>query len=146
MSKEIGLRIKKLRSDYGLKVGQKITQKDLAEKIGRSRSFVGDIESGRTEPSEDLLKEIAEALDASIEYILDDKVSAIGSVNEERNTYISQIPETFTNAKEAREYLKLYTTFGSEGLTINNLDDEEAINFANEILDQIKLVGYKYKK
>lgn len=60
---------------------------------------------------------------------------------------IEEIPEEFTNAKEAREYIKKhYRIFASEGIEIDKLDDEKILNFANELLEQMKLVAYKYKK
>ena len=40
-----------------------ITQKELAEKIGISQSFLCDIEMGRSKPSIDTALKIAEALD-----------------------------------------------------------------------------------
>jgi transcriptional regulator with XRE-family HTH domain len=65
----LGLKIKQLRSEYSLKIGKKFTQKDLAEKTGISRSFIGDIESGRTMPNDETLKKIADALEVSVEYL-----------------------------------------------------------------------------
>ncbi|PRR70876.1 helix-turn-helix domain-containing protein [Clostridium thermopalmarium] len=66
----LGLKIKQLRSEYSLKIGKKFTQKNLADKIGISRSFLGDIESGRTIPNEETIKKIAKAMEVSPEYLL----------------------------------------------------------------------------
>ena len=65
----LGLKIKQLRSEYSLKLGKKFTQKDLANKLGISRSYLGDIESGRTVPNDEFIKKISKALDVSIDYL-----------------------------------------------------------------------------
>ena len=59
MSKKLGLKIKQLRSEYGFKTGNKITQKDLADKLSISRSYLGDIESGRTPASDEIIHKLA---------------------------------------------------------------------------------------
>lgn len=66
----LGLKIKQLRSEYSLKIGKKFTQKDLADRIGISRSFLGDIESGRTAPNDETIVKIAKAMEVSPEYLL----------------------------------------------------------------------------
>lgn len=72
----LGLKIKQLRSEYSLKIGKKFTQKNLADKTGLSRSFIGDIESGRTAPNDETLKKIADALEISPEYLQSDTVES----------------------------------------------------------------------
>lgn len=59
---------------------------------------------------------------------------------------IPQIPEEFTDPIEARTYIKMHKIFGSEGFDESRMSDEDILNFANELLQQMKLVGYKYKK
>lgn len=63
MNKQLGLKIKKLRSDYALKTGEKMIQKDLAEKLGISRSYLGDIESGRTTATDEIIAKLSEIFD-----------------------------------------------------------------------------------
>uniref|UniRef100_UPI00355C9ED4 DBP48 n=1 Tax=synthetic construct TaxID=32630 RepID=UPI00355C9ED4 len=55
-AKRIGKEVKERRKELGL------TQRELAEKLGVSRSTVSDIENGRRLPSEELLKKIKEIL------------------------------------------------------------------------------------
>lgn len=69
--KEIGLKIKQLRSEYSLKIGEKFTQEKLAKKLKISRGYLSDIESGRTKPSDDILKKIAIACDSAPSELLD---------------------------------------------------------------------------
>lgn len=56
------------------------------------------------------------------------------------------IPEEFTSPEDARAYIKMHKIFGSEGFDESKMNDEEILDFANELLQQIKLVGYKYKR
>ncbi|NFO86127.1 XRE family transcriptional regulator [Clostridium botulinum] len=60
MNKQLGLKIKKLRGDYAFKTGKKMIQKNLAEKLGISRSYLGDIESGRTVASDEIIYKLSE--------------------------------------------------------------------------------------
>lgn len=64
----LGLKIKQLRSDYSIKIGKKFTQQGLSQELGITRSYLGDIESGRTKPNKDLLKKIADFFNIDIEY------------------------------------------------------------------------------
>lgn len=58
--KEIGRKIKELRKK------KKITQEELAFKIGKSPNFIGLIERGKKRPSIETLRKIAEVLDVPI--------------------------------------------------------------------------------
>lgn len=42
--------------------------------------------------------------------------------------------------------LKQPAIFGFGGFDINKMSDEEILDFANELLRQLKLISYKYKK
>lgn len=66
----LGLRIKQLRSEYSLKIGKKFNQTNLAEHLGISRSYLGDIESGRTYPNNEVLNKLADIFEVSSDYIL----------------------------------------------------------------------------
>lgn len=68
--KLLGLRIKQLRSEYGLNICKKFGQKDLATEIGISRSYLGDIESGRTPPSDEILEKLSKFFNVSTDYLL----------------------------------------------------------------------------
>lgn len=55
-------------------------------------------------------------------------------------------PEEFTDPVEARAYVNKHQIFGSGGFDADKLDDDEIVMFANELLQQMKMVSYKYKK
>ena len=63
-ARDIGVRIRDLRRERGL------TQDDLADRGGVSRSAVAQWETGRSGQVTDNLSRIADALDASVEYLL----------------------------------------------------------------------------
>lgn len=70
MSKKLGLKIKQLRSDYSFNTGTKMTQKDLADKLGLSRSYLGDIESGRTAASDEILHKLSDIFNINYSELL----------------------------------------------------------------------------
>ena len=56
------------------------------------------------------------------------------------------LPDTFNDPKEAMEFLlKLPTIAAYGGYNPEKMDDETMLAFANEILQQLQLVSYKYK-
>lgn len=75
MSKKLGLKIKQLRSEYSFKTGNKITQKDLADKLDISRSYLGDIESGRTAASDEIIHKLAKIFEINESELLNLKYS-----------------------------------------------------------------------
>ncbi len=57
-----------------------------------------------------------------------------------------KLPETFKDPKEAMEFLlKLPTVAAYGGYDPSKMDDETMVAFANEILQQLQLVSYKYR-
>lgn len=69
--KRIGLKIKELRSKKSIKLGYKYTGEMLANDLGISRSYLGDIESGRTLPSPELITKLTETFEVSKDYFYD---------------------------------------------------------------------------
>ena len=66
-------------------------------------------------------------------------------------TYLGRNPQNppteFNNATDAMEFiLKLPTVMAYGGYDATKLSDEEIIDFANDLLQQIELISYKYKK
>lgn len=63
----LGERIKKLQkvNDYSLR--------ELASKVGISHTFLSDIENNRSNPSLERLKDIAEALNINVSFLLGEK-------------------------------------------------------------------------
>lgn len=59
-----GSRLKKLRNDF------KITQKELANKVGVSRATIAGYETKGKEPPYETLTKLANALDCSVDFLL----------------------------------------------------------------------------
>lgn len=68
--RDIGDRIRELRMARGM------SQAELAERIGKRRSAIGNYESGAREPDLDTLDRLAEALGVSLAGLLDDEERA----------------------------------------------------------------------
>ncbi len=57
-----------------------------------------------------------------------------------------ELPAEFSNAQDAMEFIiKTPTLAAFGGYDPATMSDETIVNFANEILQQLKLVSYKYK-
>ena len=138
--KEIKMNIGKVIKS--IRENKDISQKDLADKILISYSVMNRIESGKRPARDDEIKKIAKALNVSTDYLLG--VTNDGHKQSPENEYT--IPEEFTEARSAREYINKHQIFGSQGFDVDKLSDEEIVAFANELLQQMKMVSYKYKK
>ena len=148
MGKELGLKIKQLRSEYSLRTGEKCTQADLAKKIGISRSYLGDIESGRTSPSDEILQKLANVFNIEYEelfsYRLKEYDEKYPNIKEELDLY-----ETgeFKTAEAAMKFLlKQPAIMGYGGFDATKMSNDEIVEFANEILKVIKMLSPKYNK
>lgn len=128
----IGERIKKIRKE------KKISVDYLAKELGVSKTTIYRYE------------------DSSIEKIpvkIFDRLCVLLGVtpaelmgNSPVVTDRTELPSEFHNAQDAMEFmLKTPTLAAYGGYDPNSMDDETIVNFANEILQQLKLVSYKYK-
>ena len=62
------------------RIEKNISIRKLAEKIGLSPSFISQIEQGKTSPSIENIKKIAHFLDISVNFLIDDRKSAVSFV------------------------------------------------------------------
>lgn len=63
---DFGEKLTRLRRMEGM------TQKELAEKLGRDRATVASWEIGRTKPRTDTLRQLASVFGVSLSYLIDD--------------------------------------------------------------------------
>lgn len=66
-----GKRIKLARQQYSVLINKKITQKDLADSLNISRTYLADIESGRTKPNANIINRISKALNKPLDFFLE---------------------------------------------------------------------------
>lgn len=62
------------------RIEKNISIRKLAENIGLSPSFISQIEQGKTSPSIENIKKIAHFLDISVNFLIDDRKSAVSFV------------------------------------------------------------------
>lgn len=68
---------------------KRLTLRKLASQIGRTPSYLSDIENNRRVPSEDVLTELSETLDLDF----DELMAASGRLGEEAHRYLRRTPE-----------------------------------------------------
>jgi len=67
----IGDRIKELRKNLGLSL------RDLAERIGTTASYMSQVENNKTSPSLTVLKQICDALNTKVSYVLGESTEEV---------------------------------------------------------------------
>mgnify|MGYP000942775421 CR=1 FL=1 len=116
---------------------------ETARKAGISGSYLSNIEKGiKQNPSMESLEKIAKALNVPVEDFFKENAQNKTSISEiVSDDYIFETPQ------EAMQFiLKQPAIIGFGGFDANKMSDQELIEFANELLNQLKLLGYKYKK
>ncbi|WP_099330027.1 helix-turn-helix domain-containing protein [Clostridium paraputrificum] len=119
----------------------------LAKEAGIPQSSLHDILSGKIKnPTGERLKSIAEALGVTVDMFFDDNISNETSQKQTIKNDFPIVPEHFTDPEEARAYVTKHQIFGYGGFDPYKMSDEDILNFANEMLNQAELLGYKYMK
>lgn len=166
----LGYILKRKRKQKGLSLN------DLREKTGLSKSSLSNIENDKNNPTIDTLNKICDALDLLSEDVLSTlkAINESNISGENLNAFIdvsihskSDIHSLENIAKEeialSNEYHKENTHFNSAeeamkfileqpavmgygGFNLNDMSDKDKIDFANDLLYQLKLLSYKYKK
>ena len=128
----IGERIKEIRKQRGISVDT------LAKKLGVSKTTIYRYEDSTIEKIPlQIFDRICEILNVSAAELM-------GNAPKKESSEV--LPSHFDNARDAMEFIiKTPTLAAYGGYDPNTMDDETIVEFANEILQQIKLVSYKYK-
>ena len=128
----IGERIKNIRKS------KKISVEFLAKELGVSKTTIYRYEDSTIEK---IPVKIFDRL-----CILLDVTPAELMGNKSTHPEKTELPTEFRNARDAMEFiLKTPTLAAYGGYNPDNMSDETIVDFANEILQQLKLVSYKYK-
>lgn len=115
--------------------------KPFAEKYGVrfARNDLSQYVSGKVEPSQEKLTILSMALGVSEPWLMG------YDITNEEETSISQ--DHFKDPQEAIKFLlEQNVIMALNGVDITKLSEEEQIQMANEVLDLINMVSYKYKK
>lgn len=128
----IGERIRKMRKE------KRYSIMDIRDLTGLSKSTISEVENDKSNPTTETLQKIAKALGVSVDTFFKEETD-----QEE----IPALPVEFTTPQEAMEFiLKQPAIMGFGGFDVNKLEDDEIVEFANELLRQLELLSYKYKK
>lgn len=158
----IGEKIKELRKENG------ITQEELSKNIDVSTSMVGMYETNARKPSYEVLIKIAKYFKVSTDYLLNteeklnltmnslNKINQMAkkalepndtSINKDDGNNESYNNDEFKTAEAAMQFiLKQPSIMGFGGFDANKMSDEDIIEFANELLNLLKMLGPKYNK
>lgn len=128
-----GERIKEIRKKRGF------TLEEVAEKLGISASTLSRYEGSQiTKIPINIVDGLCTALGTTTAELM-------GNTSDS-DSKKEDLPSSFDNAEEAMAFmLKLPVLAAYGGYDIEKMSDEKIIEFANEILVQLKLVSYKYK-
>ncbi|MDF2884163.1 MAG: transcriptional regulator [Clostridiaceae bacterium] len=133
------------------------TKYKLAKEAGIGQSTLSEILSGKKKnPSINSLQKIADALNVPVsDFFIDRNEPSQEKIyeeycNEERTRYgessFSDEIEFRTPEAAMKFILNQKAIMGFGGFDTNKMTDEEIMDFANELLNQLKLLGYKYKR
>lgn len=141
-----GKNIRKIRERENIGVNE------LSRLSGVNASYISALERDeKKNPSVEILTKLADALNVTVDEIM--KTDSITYETEKNNDFIIKEDNTtyqvqpFKTPEEAIQFiLKQPAIMGFGGFDINKLTDEEVIEFANELLNQLQLLGLKYKR
>ena len=127
----IGERIKNIRKS------KKISVDYLASELGVSKTTIYRYEDSTIEKIPvNIFDQLCMLLDVTPAELMGNTVA----------TDKPELPTEFRNAQDAMEFiLKTPTLAAFGGYDPSSMSDETIVDFANEILQQLKLVSYKYK-
>lgn len=128
----IGERIKEIRKT------KKISVDYLAKELGVSKTTVYRYEDSTIEKIPiNIFDQLCILLDVTPAELMGNNIATAEK---------TELPGEFRNAQDAMEFiLKTPTLAAYGGYDPNSMSDETIVDFANEILQQLKLVSYKYK-
>lgn len=137
MENTLGKRIKYLREE------KDFSQLEFSKLLNISNSTLSQYEAGNRMPGDEIKKKIAEYFNVSLDYLM--------GVSDIRNPYKEdkedQLPDGFDSPEEAIDFLlNQNVIMGFGGFDVNELSDEEKVDFAHELLQHLKLLSLKYKK
>lgn len=126
----LGKKIRELRKE------KRYSIMNIRELTGLSKSTISEIENDKSSPTAETLQKIADALEVTVDVFFKEDDNDLDKQNIE-----------FTTPQEAMEFiLKQPSIMGYGGFDINKMNDEEIVEFANELLRQLQLISYKYKR
>lgn len=117
-----------------------VTQQELANYLSVGKTTISNYETGYSTPDAETLNMIADFFNTSVDYLL-------GRTDQRNPEEKPELPIEFTTPEEAMKFiLEQNVIMGFGGFDVNRMDDDEVVEFANELLNQLRILSYKYKK
>ncbi|APC79540.1 TPA: helix-turn-helix domain-containing protein [Clostridium botulinum] len=145
-----GKNIKRIRELKGLGVNE------LSRLSGVNASYISAMERGEKEnPTITTLKKLADTLEVTVDELIKEESITHEKLKEWDNKYSDQIKEEsalyetgeFKTAEAAMKFiLQQPSIMGFGGFDASKMSDQDIIDFANELLNIIKMLGPKYNK
>lgn len=134
----LGERLRTLRNEKGY------TLLYVADKLGLSEATLSNYEKSTRKPDWETINQLADFYNVSTDYLMGR--TNIRSTVEDINSKNS-VSMDFENVDEALKFiLEDNTVMAFGGFDTNKLTDDEIIEFANALKNQIELLSYKYKR
>lgn len=132
--------IKSLREEKNISMDE-MAEQLKAYGVNIAKSTISRWENGKAEPSMSYVRVLSKYFNVSLDYM-------IGLDNKKNNEIINKKEDMeFSTPESAMQFIiKQPAIAAYGGFDINKMSDEEIMDFANELLRQLKLLGYKYNK
>ncbi|MCR3758720.1 helix-turn-helix domain-containing protein [Clostridium felsineum] len=125
------------------------TKYRLAKEAEIGQSTLSEILSGKKKnPSINTLQKIASALDITVDKLTNEKNTS-ETLSDPDRVFEDDLNEfgEFKTPEAAMQFIVKQPALAAYGgYDINKMTPHEILQFANELLNQLKLLGYKYKK
>ncbi len=135
----IGEKIRKVRLE------QDLTQQELADKVGISRSNIANYEMNANMPSVDILKKIASVLEISADYLLEDDLTNDEETDEVKDNTEEPVTEYLIESDILDQELarKMVQVLVNEGKAIPAKRAYKIIDIAKSMVENLAYIYYK---
>lgn len=129
-----------------LRKEKNLTGAQVAQALGISKATYYRYEKDGTKVPAEVLHKMCEYYQVTPAYFFQGQQDPV-AFDSKSNDALDELQENFQTPQEAMEFLlkmPLLASYGEYNPEI--LDEQELVDFSNEVLEQFKLVSYKYKK
>lgn len=130
-----------------LRISKGKTTYELSELTGIPQSTISKMENGKRRIDSDSLQKITRALQVPIGTVFAEEFDAKYDTKQLREECSLYEAGEFKTAEAAMQFiLSQPSIMAYGGFDIKKLSDQDKIDFANDLLSQLKLLGLKYNK
>ena len=130
-----------------MRISKGKTTYELSELTGIPQSTISKMENGKRRIDSDSLQKITRALQVPIGTVFAEEFDAKYDTKQLREECSLYEAGEFKTAEAAMQFiLSQPSIMAYGGFDIKKLSDQDKIDFANDLLSQLKLLGLKYNK